>query len=226
MGTAAIREPKTHDHATAPKPKLRGWLHLGAAPLVLFAGLALAVFAPSLSGRIGGAVYLLASAVMFANSAVYHLGSPWGEPLQSVFRRADHVLIFVFIAGTYTPLCLTLLRGHDQIVLLALIWTIAALGVGFRMVWLGAPRWLYTMLYVAMGWAALGWLPQMWASGGPAVVALLLAGGGVYSLGALAYAAKRPNPSPRWFGFHEVFHACTVVAAACHFVAICLAVFG
>ena len=107
-----------------------------------------------------------------------------------------------------------------------LIWSIAVLGVLFRILWLGAPRWLYTFLYLAMGWAAVGWLTQFWAAGGPAVVLLIGAGGLVYSLGAIAYATKRPQLSPTWFGFHEVFHACTIIAALLHAVAIGLAVFS
>ena len=112
------------------------------------------------------------------------------------------------------------------IALLVLIWSVALLGVLFRTLWLGAPRWLYTLLYVAMGWAAVGWLGEFWSSGGPAVVALIAAGGIVYSLGAVAYATKRPNPSPRWFGFHEIFHTATIIAALCHLAAIALAVTG
>lgn len=207
------------------KPKLRGWLHLVMSPIAFFAGLTICVFAPTLAGRVGGAVYLLASLMLFVTSATYHLGSPWPDKIQQTFRRADHANIFIFIAGTYTPLCLTLLEGRDRITLLSLIWGIGVLGVGFRMAWLSAPRWLYTLLYVAMGWAAVGWLPQFWAAGGPAVVVLIIVGGVIYSLGAVAYALRRPNPSPAWFGFHEVFHACTVLAALCHYVAIALAVF-
>ena len=143
----------------------------------------------------------------------------------AVFRRLDHSNIFVFIAGTYTPLTLTLLDSGSRWVLLGLIWGIAAFGIVFRICWAGAPRWLYTLLYVAMGWVALGWLGEFWTAGGPAVVLLMCAGGLVYSLGALAYGTRRPRLNPRLFGFHEVFHACTIAAAICHGVAIGLAVF-
>ena len=207
------------------KPLMRGWLHLGFAPVALIVGVLLTAFAPTLLGRIGCAVYTLAAVQLFGTSAAYHRGN-WSASTLAVFRRIDHSNIFVFIAGTYTPLALVLLEGNSRIALLALIWSIAVLGVAFRVLWLGAPRWLYTLLYVAMGWAAVGWLTQLWASGGPAVVLLVLAGGLIYSLGAVAYATKRPTLSAKWFGFHEVFHAATILAAICHLVAITFAIFG
>ncbi|CAL8976495.1 hypothetical protein TESS_TESS_01096 [Tessaracoccus sp. O5.2] len=209
----------------ASKPRLRGWLHLGMAPIAFIVGLVFTVFAPTLTGRIGCGVYTLAAVQLFATSAAYHRGT-WSARANALFRRIDHSNIFVFIAGTYTPLTLSLLEGRARWSLLILIWSIAVLGVAFRIVWLSAPRWLYTFLYVAMGWAAVGWLGQFWAAGGPAIVALIIAGGLVYSLGAAAYATKRPQLSPTWFGFHEVFHACTIVAALLHAIAIGLAVFA
>ncbi len=206
------------------KPLMRGWLHLGFAPALLISGLVLTTLAPTLPGRIGCAVWTLSGVQLFGTSAAYHRGN-WNEPTMAVFRRLDHSNIFVFIAGTYTPLTLTLLDGGSRWVLLGLIWGIAAFGIVFRICWIGAPRWLSTLLYVAMGWAALGWLGEFWTAGGPAVVLLMLAGGLVYSLGALAYGTRRPRLDPRLFGFHEVFHACTIAAAICHGVAIALAVF-
>lgn len=208
----------------ASKPKLRGWLHLAMAPVILVTGLAFTVFAPTLEARIGCGVYTLAAVQLFGTSAAYHRGT-WSERTNAIFRRIDHSNIFVFIAGTYTPLALTLLSGSSRTALLVLVWGIAALGVLFRTLWLGAPRWLYTALYLAMGWAAVGWLGQFWTAGGPAVVILLGLGGLVYSVGAVAYGSKRPTLSPTWFGFHELFHACTIVAAVLHAVAIALAVF-
>jgi hemolysin III len=117
-----------------------------------------------------------------------------------------------------------LLSGTSRVTILALIWGLAAAGVLFRVLWLAAPRWLYTALYIVMGWTALWWMPQCWRSGGPAIVILILTGGVFYTIGAIIYSRKRPNPSPRWFGFHELFHSCTVVAAWCHWVAILLIV--
>jgi hemolysin III len=168
------------------------------------------------------AVYLVASLLLFGNSATYHIGH-WSPRVHAVLRRIDHSNIYLFIAGTYTPLAVFLLDGSSRAVLLVVVWAAAVVGVVFRVLWLGAPRWLYVCLYIAMGWAALWWLPQFWTTGGPAVVWLIIAGGLVYSVGALIYAGRWPNPAPRWFGFHEIFHVCTVLAAACHFTAIALA---
>lgn len=211
--------------ATSPKPRMRGWLHQGFAPLMLLAGLVLVVLAPRTAQRAACAAYLLSAVLLFTNSAFYHRGR-WSPRAFGVFRRVDHANIFVFIAGSYTPLAVAMLHGRSLRVLLGLVWGCALLGVLFRVFWIQAPRWLYVALYVAMGWAAVGWLGQFWRVGGPAVVLLIAAGGVVYTAGALVYALKRPDPWPETFGFHEVFHSCTVVAAVCHYVAICLALFG
>ena len=222
MTTATMSAESTSNLA---KPKLRGWLHLGMAPVIFIVGLAFTVFAPTLEGRIGCGIYTLTAVELFGTSAAYHRGN-WSPKTLAVFRRIDHSNIFVFIAGTYTPLTLTLLEGPSRLALLVLIWSVALLGVLFRITWLSAPRWLYTFLYVAMGWAAVGWMGQFWVSGGPGVVVLLILGGLVYSLGAVAYATKKPALSTKWFGFHEVFHSCTILAAILHAAAIGLAVFG
>lgn len=206
---------------TPLKPRLRGWFHLGMAPLLQLAGLILIVAAPSLLARIGIAIYLVAATMLFGTSALYHRGN-WGVKMGAFLRRLDHTNIFLFIAGTYTPLALMLLTGASRVTILALAWGIAAVGIAFKMGWMNAPRWLYTALYLAMGWVAVGWLPAFWTAGGPLVVILIAAGGLIYSAGAVVYALKRPNPSPTWFGFHEIFHACTILAAACHFAAIAL----
>lgn len=207
------------------KPKLRGWLHAGFTPLALLGGIGLIVFAPTLLGRIGGAVYLLASLALFGTSAAYHRGN-WSPKVRAAFRRVDHANIYLFIAATYTPLGLLLLGGGSRVLLLTLVWTAATLGLLFRVFWISAPRWLYTLLYIAMGWAAMGWINQFWAVGGPVVVGLIILGGLIYSFGAIVYARKSPNPSPKWFGFHEVFHLCTILAAGCHYAAISLATYA
>ena len=116
-------------------------------------------------------------------------------------------------------------RAARGAVLLTVVWSVAIAGVAFRVCWLSAPRWLYTLLYVGLGWAAVGWLRPFYESGGPLVLDLILAGGLIYSAGALVYARRRPDPWPTWFGFHEIFHACTILAASCHFAAICLITF-
>ncbi len=221
--TTSLTSPDIGDMPT--KPMMRGWLHLGFAPVALIVGIVLTALSPTLLGRVGCGVYTLAAVQLFGTSAAYHRGN-WSPATLAIFRRIDHSNIFLFIAGTYTPLALVMLEGPSRVALLVLIWSIAVLGVAFRVLWLGAPRWLYTLLYVAMGWAAVGWLNQFWVNGGPAVVLLVLAGGLIYSLGALAYGTKRPTLSQKWFGFHEVFHTATVLAAICHLCAIALAVFA
>ncbi len=209
--------------ALPAKPRLRGWLHLGMTPLIQLAGVILLVLTPTLTGRVGVAVYLAGATLLFGTSAIYHRGT-WAPRGEAILRRMDHANIFIFIAATYTPLALTLLDRGQATVLLSVIWAIAAAGITFKVCWMKAPRWLYTAMYVAMGWAAVWWMPAFWANGGPLIVGLIVAGGLVYSFGALVYARKLPNPSPTWFGFHEIFHACTIVAALCHFAAIALCV--
>lgn len=204
-----------------PKPLMRGWLHLVMTPLALIAGITLIVLAPTLTGRIGGAVWLLAAVELFGVSATYHRGN-WGERTGRMLRRLDHANIFVFIAASYTPLALMLLSDSSRNSLLILIWSTAIAGVFFNLVWINSPRWLHTLLYLVMGWAALGWLGEFWVMASLPVLVLIAVGGLVYSGGAVVYALKRPDPSPRVFGYHEIFHACTIIAAVCHFIAIAM----
>ena len=189
------------------------------APLAAAAGIVLVVLAPTTAGKVGGAVFLAASLLLFGISGVYHRFT-WGARGEALLRRMDHANIYVFIAATYTPLALLALEPASGNVLLIVIWTAAVLGLVFRLVWLSAPRWLYTALYILMGWAAVGWLPQIYASGGPAVFYLIIVGGLLYTAGAIVYARKRPDPSPRWFGFHEIFHSFTIAAFVAHYTAI------
>lgn len=206
------------------KPLLRGWLHLAMAPIILVVGLLLTALAPAVELRLASAVYTLSAVILFGTSAAYHRGN-WNGRVKAIFRRLDHSNIFVFIAGSYTPITAALLDGTSQVVLLSLIWSVAAIGVAFRMLWRNTPRWLYTLLYVAMGWVALWWLPDFYTNGGPAILTLIIVGGVVYSLGAVSYATKWPKLNPKWFGFHEIFHSATILAAICHVVAIWLAVY-
>ena len=128
----------------------------------------------------------------------------------------------MFIAATYTPLALILLDGASRVVLLTLIWSAAVGGLIFRLFWLSAPRWLYTALYIVMGWTALGWLGAFYHAAGLTVLILIMAGGICYTLGAVVYGRKRPNPSPAWFGYHEIFHVGTIAGFVCHYVAIAM----
>jgi hemolysin III len=214
------------------KPRLRGWLHLASAPLTLAAGIVLVALSPTASTRVGSAVYAVCSVLLFTVSAVYHRGR-WSPHVDAVLRRFDHANIFLLIAGSYTPFSLLLLRGTDRIVMLSLVWGGALAGVAFRVLWVGAPRWLYTPIYIALGWAAVFFLPQL-AEGshrfgvglGSVVLALIALGGALYTLGGVVYGFKRPNPWPQWFGFHEVFHTCTVLAFITHYVGLSLATYS
>lgn len=203
------------------KPKLRGWLHAGMFPAVLVSGVALTAFAQSTRGRIACAVFTVTACALFGVSALYHRGN-WGPRSSGILRRLDHANIFLIIAGTYTPLTILLLPGATSELLLWLVWAGALAGIAFRVFWVGAPRWLYTPCYIALGWVAVFFLPDFLRTGGVAVMVCVIVGGVLYSTGAAVYGFKRPNPSPRWFGFHEVFHSFTLAAFAVHYVGISL----
>ncbi|MCU1432940.1 MAG: Hly-III family protein [Actinotalea sp.] len=208
--------------ADAVKPRLRGWVHAGTAPLAVVGAVVLVALSPTPGARIANVVFGLSAILLFGTSAVYHRGT-WSPRVGAVLRRLDHTNIFLIIAGTYTPLAVLLLEGPTARDLLLVVWCGALLGTLGRIFWLGAPRWLYVPIYLALGWVAVWFLPAFWTAGGPAVVWFIAVGGAAYSIGAVVYALKRPNPSPRWFGFHEVFHVLTVVGFACHYVAVVIA---
>src|SRR3954464_14109501 len=147
------------DQVAEVKPRLRGWLHLGTAPVARAAGIVLVVPSPPAATRLGSAVYVASSVLLFTTSAIYHRGR-WSPRVGRVLRRADHANIFLLIAGTYTPFCLLLLSGTSRVVMLTVIWSGALLGVGFRVFWLGAPRWLHTPIYMVFGCAAVVVLPE------------------------------------------------------------------
>lgn len=207
------------------KPRLRGVLHQWAAVAAATGGVALIALSPPGRIRAGSAVYAVILVLLFTNSALYHRIS-WSVTARTWMKRLDHSTIFVFIAGTYTPFCLALLDGVKLALFLGLVWAGAALGIALRMVFLQAPRWSTVPLYVGLGWAAVFVIPEVLRGAGVAALVLLLVGGLLYTLGAVTYAARRPDPWPSVFGYHEVFHAATVVAAVCHFVAVTLTVFS
>jgi hemolysin III len=214
------------------KPHLRGWLHLGTAPLTLAAGVVLVALSPTATTRLGSAVYAVCSVMLFTVSAVYHRGR-WSPRVADVLKRFDHANIFLLIAGTYTPFSLLLLHGADRVVMLSVIWGGALAGMAFRVLWIGAPRWLYTPIYISLGWAAVFFLPQFAAGSerygvglGVAVLALIAVGGALYTLGGVVYGFKRPDPWPRWFGFHEVFHSLTIMAFVTHYVGLSIATYS
>ena len=218
-------DDQIRDAYTAVKPKLRGWLHAGIFPVAVLAGVAFVAVAPTPAARVSGAIYTATAALLFGTSALYHRGR-WSPRLRAILRRFDHANIFLIIAGTYTPFTILLLDSRDAQILLTLVWIGAITGVLFRVFWLSAPRWLYVPIYLGLGWAATFWLPSFGARGGAAVLTLIIIGGLLYSAGAIVYALKRPDPSPRWFGFHEIFHACTLAGFLTHHVGVWLAAFG
>lgn len=207
------------------KPKLRGLLHLGAFPLSVAAGFVLIILSPTTTTRIATSVFAVSSSLLFGISALFHRGQPWSPRWHGVMRRLDHSTIFVLIAGTYTPFALTLLDGDGARILLSLVWGGALIGIAFRVLWIGAPRWLYLPVYVSLGWAAVFWLDDFAAATGPVVLTLIVIGGLLYSLGGLVYGIQRPDPIPHWFGYHEVFHSLTIAAFAAHYVGVSMIVY-
>ena len=204
------------------KPKLRGWIHAVMTPVVLVASVLLYQLADTTSARVSVVIFSASAIMLFGTSAVYHRGT-WGEKATGLLRRMDHSNIFLIIAGTYTPLAVLLLSSRQATVLLSIVWTGALVGLLARVFWLGAPRWVHVPIYVGLGWVAVGYLRQFWTQGSPTIVWLILGGGVAYSVGAVVYGMKRPNPAPGVFGFHEIFHSLTVVGLVCHSIAVRLA---
>ncbi len=210
------------------KPRLRGWLHAYAAAISIVSGAALVAVAAVARGGPAGAttaIYAATVTLLFGTSALYHRIN-WSPSAQRVMKRLDHSMIFVFIAGTYTPIAALTLPRDAAIAVLIAVWTGAVFGVGLQTAWPTAPRWLSAPCYIALGWVAAFVFPDLLHNAGVAAFVLIALGGVVYTIGGVGYALKRPNPYPGVFGFHEVFHLCTLVAASCHYVAIWLAVFS
>ncbi|MGH3660579.1 MAG: PAQR family membrane homeostasis protein TrhA [Micromonosporaceae bacterium] len=209
------------------RPRLRGWLHLNGAVVAVVCSAVLIPLAATVSGLAvaAAAVYAFGVSACFGISALYHRRI-WGPRGYQWMRRLDHAAIFLLIAGTYTPYCLLLLEPGAATVLLAVVWSGAGLGILLQLAWPDAPRWLSVPIYVALGWTAVVVMPQVLDRGGVTVLVLLLAGGLAYSVGALCYALKRPNPWPHVFGYHELFHAFTLAAAICHHIGVYFALFS
>jgi hemolysin III len=225
MTVAAARRLRPIDIG---KPRMRGWLHFYAFFAALAAGAvmtAIAAFRPGLTPLVSVAVYSVTVCGLFGVSALYHR-RVWSERGYQMMRRLDHAMIFIFIAGTYTPFCALLLPPGKATILLIIVWSGALAGAAMSLIWPHAPRWVTAPLYLALGWVAVAVLPDILRNGGATALILLIAGGAAYSAGAIFYAMRRPNPWPTVFGHHEFFHACTLVAALLHHIAIYFALFA
>ncbi len=202
-----------------PRPLLRGWLHLGAFLVAAALGVALVLTADGATGVSAAAVYAFAVCGLFGASALYHRGR-WQPGVRALLQRVDHSMIFVLIAGTYTPVCLLVLPNTLGTVMLAVIWGGAAVGVFLQLLPRPTPRALGVVLYIALGWVAAVATPTLLDRLGLAPTLLIGVGGVLYTAGAVIYALKRPDPRPLVFGYHEVFHAFTIAAAAVHYAVI------
>jgi hemolysin III len=200
------------------RPRLRGVLHQAGFVVACFVGIA---FIGAVDGRrlVAAAVFATSAATMLGASTLYHRIT-WSARARPWMRRLDHAGIYLLIAGTYTPVGLLSLHGGVQQVVLAVAWSGVAVAIVVKLVWVHAPKWLSVAFGVTLGWVGVAAMPQLVGTAGPAAVALLAAGGVAYTAGALVYARQRPDPVPSVFGYHEVFHALTLVALACQYVAI------
>lgn len=192
-------------------------------PISVVAGLVLVATAPTTASRVSAAIFAATSMLLFGVSALLHRGH-WTPRTESILRRIDHADIYLIIAGTYTPFAVLVLPENQGKLLLAIVWSGALIGVLVRVFWIGAPRWLSTTLYVIVGWVVVFFLPALFDEAGTAVVVLIALGGILYTVGAVVYATKRPNPSAHTYGFHEVFHSLTVAAFAAHYLAVWIVV--
>ena len=209
------------------RPRMRGRLHLFAFFTAIVAGAVLVPLAAVLGARAGWsvAIYCVTICGLFGVSALYHRRT-WSPRGWKVMKRLDHSMIFVFIAGTYTPFTMLAVDRPTGAWVLAGVWAGALAGVALKVVWPTAPRWLGVPIYIGLGWVAVFLLGDILRNSGVTALVLLAVGGLLYTVGGIAYAAKRPNPVPDVFGYHEVFHAMTIVAALCHYIAVYFAMYG
>jgi len=203
------------------KPRLRGVFHQYAFFVSLASGTLLVLAAATARASVAAAIYAASVSALFGISALYHRVT-WTTPIRRRMRRLDHAMIFLLIAGTYTPVGLLVLEGTLATVVLAVVWGGALAGIVLELAWTTAPRWLGGTVYLALGWVAVVAMPQLFARLGLAGGLLIVAGGLVYSAGAAVYALRRPDPAPAVFGYHEVFHLLVIAGVAAHFLAISL----
>lgn len=222
---AAADDPNPAESLAAlVKPRMRGWIHTWAVGMAALATLALTGVATTISATAvwSTLVYGLTVCALFGISAVYHRVT-WSTTATRIrMKRADHSMIFLFIAGSYTPFAMLGLPSSTGRTLLIVVWAGAAAGVALKLLWPTAPRWLGVPLYLLLGWAVVPVAGQLHAETGIVPMILLLIGGVIYSAGAVLYATQWPNPWPSVFGHHEFFHAATVLAALCHYIAVWL----
>lgn len=212
MPAIALDPPKT-------KPRWRGVLHQVAFFVSLIAGPVLVVAAPGTGPKVVVAIYATSMTALFGVSALLHRRT-WSPAGRRLMRRLDHSMIFFLIAGTYTAVAPLALHGGAAVAILLLVWLGGAVGVVIELFWLEAPKWVVAIPYVVVGWVAVGALPQLESALGAAGLAFLVGGGLAYTVGAVVYGLRRPDPWPELFGYHEVFHGLTIVAAAAHYVLI------
>jgi hemolysin III len=200
------------------RPRFRGVVHQWSFFVALVAGAGLVAWAPG-RATVACAVYAGALTGLLGTSALYHRVT-WRPSVRAWVRRLDHSMIFVLIAGTYTPFAVLVLDEPLSVIVLAGVWGGAAAGIVFTLLWIDAPEWLTAAAYVALGWFAIVAMPQIAERAGAGALALLAAGGIAYTAGAVVYARRRPDPRPASFGYHEIFHVLVVVAATAHFIAV------
>ena len=223
---------KVADKIEEVKPRLRGWLHAGAVPFLTAAFAVLIALSPTAITIVGSSIYAASALLLFTISGIYHRGT-WPPRVRQFWRRFDHANIYVFIAGTYTPFAFLYLHGKARWVLFGIVWACALAGTIFKVVTPDTPRWISTPLYIGLGWAAIFFIPH-WVDGAKqfptwvnvCALTLVAVGGVLYTLGAVVYASQKPNPSPTWFGFHEVFHAFTIAAFVSQYIGVSMATYA
>jgi len=215
-----LLEESLEYHRGEPKPRWRGVIHLGTLPVAIVAGIVLVILADGMSATLSSAVFAVTSIVMFGVSGTYHRFR-WKPQTKILLKRFDHANIFLLIAGTYTPIAVLALESEKAWRLLSVIWIGTFIGIVARLLWIRAPRFVYVPLYLGLGWAAVMYMPDLFVANF-AMMILVIVGGVFYSLGALVYATRWPNPAPHTFGFHEIFHVFTVLAFTSHWAAVLL----
>ena len=220
VGKAESAKEVAGEAIAAVKPKLRGVSHQWAFVASLFLGAALILAAKTPRATLAVAIYAVSLSALLGTSALYHRVD-WKRPeVRRWMRRLDHSMIFFLIAGTYTPFALLVLHGPLADAILVVVWIGAIVGAVVEMVWIDHPKWVAALIYISLGWVAAVAFPELWGEMGVAGTLLIAAGGLLYTAGAVVYATQRPNPNPRVFGYHEIFHLFVILAAAAHFAAI------